>query len=143
MSMAAAAQAGVRIFPYERWGSPQPALARQYRENNPCPHILLKDFLEPQIAREMAEQFPQAASDAWTQYKHANENKLGMPKRELFPPTIGAVTDELNSPEFVPWVSEFTGIPDLTPAPILQGPPLNQSSPAAQLNVPPLAPTPH
>ena len=40
----------------------------------------------PEVARDMAKQFPQAASEAWTQYKHANENKLGMAKREFFRP---------------------------------------------------------
>ena len=44
----------------------------------------------------MAREFPQSTSDAWIQYKHANENKLGNSKREIFPATIGAVTDELN-----------------------------------------------
>ena len=89
MSIAAAVQAAVRLFPYEKWRSPLPALAREYRENKPCPHILLEDFLDPEIALDMADQFPHAASEAWTQYKHANENKLGMPKRELYPETIG------------------------------------------------------
>src|SRR5580698_9725905 len=100
MSTASAVQTPVRLFPYERWGSPLPELARQYRENHPCPHILLKDFLDAEVARDMAAQFPQAASDAWTQYKHANENKLCMPNRELLPATTGARTSELNSPEF-------------------------------------------
>ena len=58
MSTAPAVQAPVRLFPYEKWGSPLPALARQYRENQPCPHILLKDFLDPEVALEMAKQFP-------------------------------------------------------------------------------------
>ena len=93
MSTAPAIRASTRLFPYERWGSPSPSLLRQYRENHPCPHILLKDFLNPETALSMAMEFPRAASDAWTQYKHANENKLGMPKRELFPPLLGAVSD--------------------------------------------------
>src|ERR1017187_7296980 len=135
MSTATAVQASVRLFPYERWESPLGSLARQYRENSPCPHILLKDFLEPDIALEMAKQFPQAVSAAWTQYKHANENKLGMPKRELFPATIGAVTDELNSPEFGAWVSELTGIPNLMADPVLEGGGLHQSGPGGYLNV--------
>src|SRR5271157_4415360 len=135
MSTASAVRAPLRLFPYERWGAALPALTRQYRENQPCPHILLQDFLEPEIALEMATQFPQAASDAWTQYKHANENKLGMPKRELFPATIGAISDELNSPEFVAWVSELTGIPDLMADPMLEGGGLHQSGPGGYLNV--------
>jgi len=45
----------------------------------------------------MAAQFPQAGSHAWTRYQHANENKLGMAKRELFPPVIAAATEELKA----------------------------------------------
>lgn len=135
MSTAPAVPASVRLFPYEKWGSVLPSLARQYRENHPCPHILLKDFLEPEIAQDMAKQFPQATSEAWTQYKHANENKLGMPKREMFPAAIGAVTDELNSSEFVAWVSELTGIPNLMADTMLEGGGLHQSGPGGYLNV--------
>jgi hypothetical protein len=50
MSIAQAVQAPVRLFPYERWGSALSGLAKQYRDNQPCPHILLKDFLEPEVA---------------------------------------------------------------------------------------------
>ncbi|MFZ0761720.1 MAG: 2OG-Fe(II) oxygenase [Candidatus Sulfotelmatobacter sp.] len=135
MSTAPAVQAPAPLFPYERWGSRLPALARQYRENHPCPHILLKDFLARETALAMSKEFPTPTSDAWTQYKHANENKLGMAKRELFPAIIKAVTDELNTPEFVAWVSELTGIPNLMADPMLEGGGLHQSGPGGYLNV--------
>jgi hypothetical protein len=135
MSTAQALQPSTRLFPYDKWVPALPALVRQYRESPPCPHILLKDFLEPEIALEIAREFPKPASDDWTQYKHANENKLGMPKRELFPPMLGAVTDELNSPEFVAWASELTGIPNLIADPMLEGGGLHQSGPGGYLNV--------
>ncbi|HWY03196.1 MAG TPA: 2OG-Fe(II) oxygenase [Candidatus Acidoferrum sp.] len=135
MSSAPAVKAADRLFPYDRWDFRLRALAQQYRENLPCPHILLRDFLEPETALEMARQFPQASTDAWTQYKHANEHKLGMAKRELFPPAIAAITDELNSPEFVGWISELTGIPNLMPDPMLEGGGLHQSGPGGYLNV--------
>jgi hypothetical protein len=135
MSTAQAVQAAVQLFPYEKWESLLPALVRQYRENPPCPHVLLEDFLDPEVALAMARQFPQPTSDAWTQYKHANENKLGMAKRQLFPPAIAAVTDELNSPEFVAWISGLTGIPGLRADPMLEGGGLHQSGPGGYLNV--------
>jgi len=135
MSTAQVLQTAARLFPFERWSPRLPALARQYRENHPCPHILLKDFLDSDTALATADEFPKPASDTWTQYKHANENKLGMPKRELFPPMLGAVTDELNSPEFVAWVSELTGIPNLLADPMLEGGGLHQSGPGGYLNV--------
>ncbi len=124
-----------RIFPYGKWEGRLAALSKQYRENQPCPHILLENFLNPEIASEMAEQFPQSGSDAWTQYKHANENKLGLAKRQLFPPAVAAVTDELNSPDFVAWISELTGIPGLKADPMLEGGGLHQSGPGGYLNV--------
>ena len=124
-----------RLFSYEKWSALLPVLARQYRVNKPCPHVLIKDFLEPATALAMAAQFPRAASEAWTQYKHANENKLGMAKRQLFPQAIAAVTDELNSPEFVAWISELTGIPHLMADPMLEGGGLHQSGPGGYLNV--------
>jgi Rps23 Pro-64 3,4-dihydroxylase Tpa1-like proline 4-hydroxylase len=123
------------FFSYQKWERQLPDLSRRYRENKPCPHILLRDFLNPETALAMAQQFPQPNSDAWTQYKHANENKLGMPKRELFPTTIGAVVDELNSPEFVAWISKLTGIPNLMADPMLEGGGLHQSGPGGYLNV--------
>ena len=124
-----------RLFPYARWEARLPALARQYRENQPCPHVLLKDFLDSGTVLAMAQQFPTPDSDAWTQYKHANENKLGMPKREFYPAAIGSVTDELNSPEFVAWISELTGIPNLMADSMLEGGGLHQSGSGGYLNV--------
>ncbi|HTC46005.1 MAG TPA: 2OG-Fe(II) oxygenase [Candidatus Aquilonibacter sp.] len=123
------------FFSYQKWERQLPDLSRRYRENKPCPHILLRDFLNPETALVMAQQFPQPNSDAWTQYKHANENKLGMPKREMFPATIGAVVDELNSPAFVGWISKLTGIPNLMADPMLEGGGLHQSGPGGYLNV--------
>lgn len=124
-----------RIFPVGRWGADLPALARRYAENHPFPHIQLPEFLDPQIALACAEEFPAPGTEAWTQYKHHNENKLGMAKRELFPPQLRAVADELNSPEFVSWLSTLTGILGLVPDPSLEGGGLHQSGPGGFLNV--------
>jgi Rps23 Pro-64 3,4-dihydroxylase Tpa1-like proline 4-hydroxylase len=123
------------LFPYERWQWSLPGLAKQYSRNEPCPHILLTDFLDPEVALEIAREFPHPVTHAWTQYKHANENKLGMTKRELFPPRLRAVTDELNSPEFVEWISRLTGIPGLLPDAMLEGGGLHQSGRGGYLNV--------
>lgn len=123
------------LFPYGKWSAALPQLAKKYQENSPFPHICLTDFLEPEIARAMAREFPSPETDAWTQYKHANENKLGMPQRELFPQQLGEVTDELNSPEFVAWLSALTGIPDLVADPGLEGGGLHQSGRGGFLNV--------
>ena len=124
-----------RVFPYLRWTSELSALAKQYRCGNPVPHLLLADFLDPEVAGAIAAEFPDANTEAWTQYKHHNENKLGMAKRELFPPGLGEVTDALNSPGFVSWLSTLTGIPNLVSDPSLEGGGLHQSGRGGFLNV--------
>jgi hypothetical protein len=45
------------------------------------------------------------------------------------------LTDELNAPEFVAWISELTGIPNLMADPMLEGGGLHQSGPGGYLNV--------
>jgi len=112
-----------------------PALAWQYRQNKPVPHLLLTDFLDPEIVRAAAKEFPGPRTDAWTHYQHTNENKLGMAKRQLFSRHLAEITDELNSAEFLRWLSELTGIPGLIADPSLEGGGLHQSSRDGFLNV--------
>lgn len=123
------------LFPYGKWTPQLKSLAADYQNNRPFPHIHLVDFLDPEVAHEIAAEFPASGTEAWTQYKHHNENKQGMAKRELFPPKLRAVADELNSPEFVTWLSRLTGIPGLMPDPSLEGGGLHQSSRGGFLNV--------
>lgn len=133
--MAHASSISERIFPVWKWSADLPALARKYAENQPFSHIHLPDFLDPQVALACAAEFPAPGTEAWTQYKHHNENKLGMTKRELFPPRLREIADELNSPEFVCWLSTLTGIPGLISDPSLEGGGLHQSGPGGFLNV--------
>lgn len=123
------------LFPYARWAPQATGLNRQFRDNQPFPHLHLKCFLDSDLARELAAEFPGLKTDAWTRYKHQNENKLGLTKRSMFPPTIGQVVDELNSPPFVQWLSEVTGIPDLLADDLLEGGGLHQSGPGGFLNI--------
>jgi Rps23 Pro-64 3,4-dihydroxylase Tpa1-like proline 4-hydroxylase len=124
-----------RLFPYERWRTQLPELAKQYRAASPFPYIHLTDFLEPAIAQAVADEFPQSNSSAWIQYKHFNENKAGLTKREMFPPLLGKLADELNSAEFLAWLSDLTAIPSLLADPTLEGGGLHQSGRGGFLNV--------
>jgi Rps23 Pro-64 3,4-dihydroxylase Tpa1-like proline 4-hydroxylase len=123
------------LFPYAKWTMQLPKLRREFRENQPYPHVHLKEFLDPDIAAEMASEFPDMATDAWTRYKHQNENKLGLAKRSMFPQLLGQVVDELNSEPFVRWLSQVTGIPQLVSDEMLEGGGLHQSTAGGFLNV--------
>jgi hypothetical protein len=97
--------------------------------------VHLKQLLDPDVAMEAAHEFPDMATDAWTRYKHQNENKLGLAKRGLFPPLLGEIVDELNSEPFVHWLSQLTGIPGLVSDDMLEGGGLHQSGRGGFLNV--------
>jgi len=124
-----------RLFPYSRWREQTPSLAIKFSCGNPFPYIHLQDFLQTDLAHKLSDEFPVPNSSAWIQYKHYNEDKTGLTKRELFPPLLAKVTQELNSPEFVAWISELTGIPDLIADPDLEGGGLHQSGRGGFLNV--------
>jgi Rps23 Pro-64 3,4-dihydroxylase Tpa1-like proline 4-hydroxylase len=128
-------QDSVSVFRYGHWNSQLPALVTQYRESAPIPHILLKDFVDWDTANRAIHEFPPPSTLAWTHYQHQNENKLGLAKRDLFPPTLGELVDELNSRSFTDWLSELTGIADLLPDPGLEGAGLHQSVRGGFLNV--------
>jgi Rps23 Pro-64 3,4-dihydroxylase Tpa1-like proline 4-hydroxylase len=123
------------LFDYPRWSRDLPALAQQYRTNQPFSHLHLENFLDVAVARELMEEFPARESSAWIQYKHANENKTGLPKRDMFPRRIGQVVDELHSPEFLGWLTELTGIVGLVSDETLEGGGLHQSFRGGFLNV--------
>jgi len=123
------------LLSYARWYPQLPVLAGQYRRSRPVPHIFLTEFFSDEIARSACAEFPAVDTVAWTHWQHHNENKHGMTKRELFPPLLGAIADELNSPEFVEWLSDLTGIPHLLADTSLEGGGLHQSGRGGFLNV--------
>ncbi len=135
MANASVAIKNRQLFPYAKWFLQVSSLSRQFRENKPYPHLHFNGFLDPDVAAEMASEFPGLETDAWTRYKHQNENKLGLAKRSQFPAILGEVVDELNSPEFVQWLSKVTGIPGLLADNSLEGGGLHQSGPGGFLNI--------
>src|SRR5215510_7244770 len=122
-------------FPGAWWAQQTPRLRNVYRQNRPIPHILLEDFVDPELARRAMKEFPAASTEAWTHYEHQNENKLGMTDRRFFPPALGRLVDQFNSQAFVSWLSELTGISGLEADSSLEGAGLHQSVRGGFLNV--------
>lgn len=130
-----ALEKGVELFPYSLWNQKLPLLADQYKRNSPIPHIFLTEFLQPDMASAVSTEFPSVDGATWTHWQHHNENKHGMTKLDLFPPLLRALTDELNSSNFLGWLSELTGLPDLLADPELDGGGLHHASRGGFLNV--------
>jgi hypothetical protein len=124
-----------RLFPYDRWTPQLPKVSRVYQSAEPFPHFVFENFLEEPDCRRAMEEFPKPHETSWTHYKHYNEKKIGKSNRRDFPPFIGLLTDELNSPDFLEFLSKLTGIPGLMADPLLEGGGLHQSGPGGFLNM--------
>lgn len=123
------------IVDYDRWQQSLSDDKRRYQQAEPYPHIFLDNFLEEWAAEEALAEFPAVKDAGWIHYVHVNEKKHGLNKMDMLPPFVRSVIKELNSPEFVSYLSQLTGIPNLLPDDMLEGGGLHQSGRNGFLNV--------
>ncbi len=123
------------LFDYDRWTASLPTDAPAYQQNEPYPYISLDNFLTLPAAEAAMAAFPAVTDAGWIHYVHVNEKKHGLNKMELLPEPIQAVIREMNSPRFVAYLSQLTGIPNLLADDSLEGGGLHQSKRNGFLNV--------
>ena len=123
------------LVPYASLYGQLGTLRAEFANADPYPHIVVEDFLPRDVIERMHGEFPGVASGDWIHYVHYNERKFGKTNRETFGATIGAVVDELNSPRFLEFLRDVTGIEDLLPDETLEGGGLHQSERGGFLNV--------
>lgn len=99
-----------------------PALREEYRRASPFAHIVLEGMLpEASLARVCADFGDSLERAGWTHYEHLNERKRGLTRKEGLGPNLGALVEELSTPEFLSWLERLTGIPGLLADPELAG----------------------
>ncbi len=123
------------IFDYAKWEPQLETLKKQYKGASPFPSIVLEDFINPEMGKKVIAEFPSPSSKDWTHYVHVNEKKLAQTKRALIPPQAISVIDELNSPPFIRFISELTGVEGLIPDPDLEGGGCHQIQKGGFLNI--------
>lgn len=109
--------------------------AENYRSGSPYPHIVLEDFVDEGTANALIDAFPAVGGSDWIHYIHVNEKKHGLNKWEALPPAIADMLRHFNSDEFVAYLSELTGIPNLKADEMLEGGGLHQSVRGGFLNI--------
>src|SRR3984885_6123668 len=125
-----------QIFDYAEWTDRLPQLSRQYQSASPYPHIVLENFLDPEVLDDCIAEFNKLnESDEWINYTHYNEKKKGLNKLDLLPVAIKGTINELNSPEFLQFLSTLTGIKDLQKDDFLEGGGIHQSTKGGYLNI--------
>jgi len=112
-----------------------PELRDQYRSAAPFPHIMLDDFLVPDVARRAIEEFPPVDPERWINYVHVNERKFGNTNPRSWGPTLQAVATGLTAEPFVRFLEELTGIESLIVDDAFEGGGLHQSLTGGFLNV--------
>ena len=125
-----------KIINYTSWKSLLSKHQLIYKQSEPYPHIVLDDFLEPWAAEKTLANFPKIQDKGWIHYIHVNEKKHGLNKLELIPEFIrDSIISELNSQDFVNYLEELTGIPNLLPDTTFEGGGIHQTEPGGFLNV--------
>lgn len=119
----------------EHWRSKLAELKATYNTEDPFPHIVIDNFAKPEALAQVEAAFPKVDDEGWINYLHFNEKKHGLNKMSLIPEACRNLIEELNSPEFVSFLSELTGIPKLLPDPSMEGGGLHQSGRGGFLNI--------
>jgi hypothetical protein len=112
-----------------------PSLNNAYQNAPVFPHIMIDNFLDATTLAGALRDFPPIAGEGWIHYQHFNENKGGLNKRDLIPPSLLSIIDQLSSAAFVAWLSALTGIKNLQADPSLEGGGLHQIKRGGFLNI--------
>ncbi len=110
------------------------ARASDYQAARPFPHIVMEDFLDPAVLREVAAGYP--TRDGRTFFDRDQERF----KYQYDPNTVESfrvrnILNELNSEPFLAFLSEMTGIDGLIPDPYFSGGGLHETLSGGHLSV--------
>ena len=99
--------------------------ARQYRENQPYPHIGIDDFFDEAFIRGLASDYPGEYDASWDRTffdaGSYEEQKLNLTRLEDFPVRFQHIFNALNSRVFLEFLERLTGIDGLISDPYLLG----------------------
>jgi Rps23 Pro-64 3,4-dihydroxylase Tpa1-like proline 4-hydroxylase len=123
------------FLPIERMKEMMPAAHRSYIDAKPFPHIVVDDFLSPDLLDAVLAEFPKPGQIRWQEFDNAREVKLASAKEATFGPVTRLLFYHLNSMTFLEFLSGVTGIPDLIPDPSFDGGGLHQILPGGKLGI--------
>ncbi|MFN4298679.1 MAG: 2OG-Fe(II) oxygenase [Thermaurantimonas sp.] len=86
--------------------------SRLFKEAQPCKHVAIENFLNPEVADQLFENFPPFET-LNVKRKSINEDKAEDYHFERWHPIFSQVRDAVQSEEFCTWLSEMTGVEGL------------------------------
>jgi hypothetical protein len=126
------------ILPLHKMEQNVASWSKEYKENQPYPHIGIDDFFDEAVIQDIIDDYPDPTSAAWKRasFDAAYEaEKLSLDRFEDFPYSIRLFIETLNSPMFLNFLEQLTGINGLIPDPYLAGGGLHMTSRGGRLGV--------
>ncbi|MFI0546414.1 MAG: hypothetical protein ACH34Y_05805 [Brachymonas sp.] len=84
---------------------------QQFAAAKPFPHCVVDDFFAPEVAAQLAAEFPAYEDPRWFVYQNALEDKKALNDWNAFPALSYRALHYLNSPDFVQSLSLALGSP--------------------------------
>lgn len=95
--------------------------AGSYGAGVPYPHIVIDDFLPPDVAEQVWRSFPNPDLSLWKRNEYSNSKKFSCNTVPAMPFEIQQVLAYFNSPGFLGFLEELTGIAGLVGDPDYEG----------------------
>jgi hypothetical protein len=112
------------------------ALAAQYSDAQPFPHIALDGLFDDAALDAVLAEFPAPEAMKWMRFDNPLEKKLGFfYETGTLSDTVRRFLDAMNSFEMLLWLEALTGIDGLIPDPYFGGGGLHQIEPGGFLKV--------
>jgi Rps23 Pro-64 3,4-dihydroxylase Tpa1-like proline 4-hydroxylase len=108
--------------------------SKKYQTREPFPFISFENFLNEDVASSMMDSFP-PIDDAFYKYDNPLEKKYAFDKVLELPESIRHTLLELNSPPFLSFLEQLTGIQGLIPDPYYRGGGIHQSKRGGKLDI--------
>lgn len=125
---------GYRCFDADQCREAGSALADQYKSTQPFPHIVLDDFLDPDLLRRVLAEFPDSSGrDCFM--RDQERLKFAFRPDECDGPFTRMLFAELNSRAFLAFLSELTGIKGLIADPYHAGAGLHETKRGGHLGI--------
>lgn len=117
---------------------PTPELREAYASATPFPHFVFDSALKPKRLREVKAEIDAIpnVSHVWRRSDHPTQvNKLWIQDLSAMPPKVKDLIQDMNSREFIAFLSDLTGIRPLLPDPELEGGGIHRTLPGGALGV--------
>ncbi len=110
-------------------------LKAAYAAAEPFPHLVIDDFLPPEVLDGILEEFPNPEEIDWITYDTSEEKTLRSKSELQISEATRLLLYQLNSSTFLNFLEELTGIEGLVPDPHFLGSGLHQTLPDGYMKI--------